>query len=123
MFFQRFLISSFEFQISIAFNPNILAMKIKPLNGYAVIKPLKNEEMTKSGIVIPDTANKEKPREGEIVAVSKTNLTSTGTELPIEIKVGDRVLYGQYSGEDVKVDGVEYKIVEMTSIRAIVSDK
>ena len=98
-------------------------MKIKPLNGYAVIKPLQKEEMTKSGIVIPDTANKEKPREGEIVAVSKTNITSTGHELPIELKIGDRVLYGQYSGEDVKVDGVEYKIVEMTSIRAIVSDK
>ena len=98
-------------------------MKIKPLNGYAVIKPLQKEEMTKSGIVIPDTANKEKPREGEIVAVSKTNITSTGTELPIELKVGDRVLYGQYSGEDVKVDGVEFKIVEMTSIRAIVETK
>ena len=98
-------------------------MKIKPLNGYAVIKPLQKEEMTKSGIVIPDTANKEKPREGEIVAVSKTNITSSGTELPIELKVGDRVLYGQYSGEDVKVDGVEFKIVEMTSIRAIVTDK
>ena len=98
-------------------------MKIKPLNGYAVIKPLQKEEMTKSGIVIPDTANKEKPREGEIVAVSKTNITGTGTALPIELKVGDRVLYGQYSGEDVKVDGVEFKIVEMTSIRAIVETK
>jgi chaperonin GroES len=98
-------------------------MKIKPLNGYAVIKPLQKEEMTKSGIVIPDTANKEKPREGEIVAVSKTNITSTGTALPIELKVGDRVLYGQYSGEDVKVDGIEYKILEMTSIRAIVEAK
>jgi len=98
-------------------------MKIKPLNGYAVIKPLQKEEMTKSGIVIPDTANKEKPKEGEVVAVAKTNISATGTELPIEVKVGDRVLYGQYSGEDVKIDGVEYKIVEMTSIRAIVSDK
>src|SRR5512136_163121 len=98
-------------------------MKIKPLNGYVVIKPLEQEEMTKSGIVIPDTANKEKPQEGEVVGVSKTNISSTGTALPIEIKVGDRVLYGRYSGEDVKVDGVEYKIVEMTSIRAIVADK
>ncbi len=98
-------------------------MKIKPLNGYAVIKPLQKEEMTKSGIVIPDTANKEKPREGEVVAVSKMNISSNGTELPIEIKVGDRVLYGQYSGEDVKVDNVEYKLIEMTMIRAIVSEK
>lgn len=96
-------------------------MKIKPLNGYAVIKPLDPEEVTKSGIIIPETASKEKPQEGEVVAVSKTNISSSGTELPIEIKVGDRVLYGRYSGEDVKVDGVEYKIVEMSYIRAIVS--
>ena len=96
-------------------------MNIKPLNGYVVIKPLAAEEVTKSGIVIPDTANKEKPQEGEVVAVAKTNISDKGTELPIEMKVGDKVLYGRYSGEDVKVDGVEYKIVEMTSVRAIVS--
>lgn len=95
-------------------------MKIKPLNGYVVIKPLKAEEVTKSGIVIPDTASKEKPKEGEVVAVAESNISSNGTELPIEMKVGDKVLYGQYSGEDVKIDGVEYKIVEMTSVRAIV---
>ena len=96
-------------------------MKIKPLNGYVVIKPLEAEEVTKSGIVIPDTANKEKPQEGEVVAVAKKNISSNGVELPIELKIGDRVLYGRYSGEDVKVDGVEYKIVEMTSVRAIVT--
>ena len=95
-------------------------MKIKPLNGYVVIKPLAAEEVTKSGIVIPDTANKEKPKEGEVIAVATTNITDKGAELPIEMKVGDKVLYGQYSGEDVKVEGVEYKIVEMTSVRAIV---
>lgn len=96
-------------------------MKIKPLNGYVVIKPLEAEEVTASGIVIPDTANKEKPKEGEVMAVSATNISESGTELPVEIKVGDKVLYGQYSGEEVEVDGVEYKIVEMTSVRAIVS--
>ncbi|MCK5615357.1 co-chaperone GroES [Candidatus Pacearchaeota archaeon] len=95
-------------------------MKIKPLNGYVVIKPMEAEEVTKSGIVIPDTANKEKPSEGEVVAVASKNVSPSGTELPIEMKVGDKVLYGRYSGEDVKVDGVEYKIVEMTSVRAIV---
>ena len=95
-------------------------MKIKPLNGYVVIKPLEAEEVTKSGIVIPDTANKEKPQEGEVVAVADKNISDKGTELPIELKVGDKVLYGRYSGEDVKVDSVEYKIVEMTSVRAIV---
>lgn len=96
-------------------------MNIKPLNGYVVIKPLEKEEMTKSGIVIPDTANKEKPQEGEVVAVSSININSNGIELPLELKIGDRVLYGRYSGEDVKVDGKEYKIVEMTSVRAILS--
>ena len=79
-------------------------MNIKPLNGYVVIKPLEQEEMTKSGIVIPDTANKEKPQEGEVVAVAGNNISSNGTELPIEMKVGDKVLYGRYSGEDVKVE-------------------
>jgi chaperonin GroES len=96
-------------------------MNIKPLNGYVVIKPLEAEEVTKSGIVIPETANKEKPQEGEVVAVSATNVSDKGAELPIEVKVGDKVLYGRYSGEDVKVDDVEYKIVEMTSVRAIVA--
>ena len=96
-------------------------MNIKPLHGYVVIKPLEAEEVTKSGIVIPDTANKENPNEGEVVAIADKNISSTGTDLPIEMKVGDKVLYGQYSGEDVKVDGVEYKIVEMTSVRAIVA--
>lgn len=95
-------------------------MNIKPLNGYVVIKPLEQEEMTKSGIVIPDTANKEKPSEGEVMAVADKNISPSGIELPIELKVGDKVLYGRYSGEDVKVDGQEYKIVEMTSVRAIV---
>lgn len=95
-------------------------MNIKPLNGYVVIKPLEAEEVTASGIVIPDTANKEKPQEGEVVAVSSTNINNQGKDLPIEVKVGDKVLYGRYSGEDVKVENIEYKIVEMDSIRAIV---
>jgi chaperonin GroES len=96
-------------------------MNIKPLNGYVVIKPLEAEEITKSGLYIPDTANKEKPKEGEVVAISATNITAEGTELPVEMKVGDKVLYGQYAGEEVKVDDVEYKIIEMTSVRAIVA--
>lgn len=97
-------------------------MNIHPLNGYVVVKPSKQDEVTKSGIYIPDTASKETPMEGEVVAVSSTNISSNGTELPIEVKVGDKVLYGRYSGEDVKVNEEEYKIVEMTSIRAIIKE-
>ncbi len=96
-------------------------MNIKPLNGYVVIKPLEQEEVTKSGIIIPDTANKEKPQEGEVVAVAETNISNDGANLPIELKAGDKVLYGRYSGEEIEVDGVEYKFVEMTSIRAIIA--
>ena len=96
-------------------------MNIKPLNGYVVIQPDEGEEKTKGGLYIPETANKEKPKQGTVVAISATNINDHGIELPIEMKIGDKVLYGQYSGEDVKVDRVEYKIVEMTSVRAIVS--
>jgi len=96
-------------------------MNIQPLNGYVVIKPSEAEEMTKSGLYIPDSARKEATKQGTVVAISATNINDHGIELPIEMKVGDKVLYGQYSGEDVKVDGVEYKIVEMTSVRGIVS--
>jgi len=95
-------------------------MKIVPLNGYVVIEPSKAEDVTKAGLYIPDTAKSEKPQQGTVVAVAKTNVTDKGVELPIEVKVGDTVLYGRYSGEDVKVDGVEYKIVELSSVRAIV---
>lgn len=93
-----------------------------PLNGYVVVKPTQSEEMTESGLYIPDTANKEKPQQGEVVAVPKSNLSSNGTELPIEVKVGDKVLFGRYSGEDIKLGRTEYKIVELTSIRAIVKE-
>ena len=86
-------------------------MKIRPLCDYVVIKPLEAEETTKSGIIIPDTADKEKPQQGKIVAVAEDNT---------EVKIDDTVIYGRYSGEDVKLDGEEYKIVEMKSIRAVV---
>ena len=95
-------------------------MNIQPLNGYVVVKPVEQDEITKSGIYIPETASKETPQEGEVVAVSTTNISSNGTELPIEVKVGDKVIYGRYSGEEIKSDGQDYKVVEMTSLRAII---
>ncbi len=95
-------------------------MAFTPLHDRVVVRRTEGEEKTAGGLIIPDAA-KEKPSEGEVVSIAKTNISDKGTELPIEMKVGDKVLYGRYSGEDVKVDGVEYKIVEMTSVRAIVS--
>jgi len=93
---------------------------IKPLNSYCVIKPLKAETMTKGGLHIPETADKEKPQQGEVIAVAETNVSPNGEKLPIEIKAGDKVLFGRYSGEDVDFEGEEYKIVEMQFVRAIV---
>ena len=95
-------------------------MNFKPLKDRLLVKYSEEAEKSAGGLYIPDSA-KEKPQEGEVMAVADKNISSNGTELPIELKVGDKVLYGRYSGEDVKVDGMEYKIVEMTSVRAIVS--
>ena len=98
-------------------------MNIKPLNGTVIIKPSKAEEVTKSGIIIPDTASKDVPKQGKIIAIAKTNISSTGTEMPIEAKKGDIILYPAYVGEDIKIEGEEYKILDITSIRAIVEDE
>jgi chaperonin GroES len=93
-------------------------MKIEPMNLYVILKPIEPEETTKSGLHIPDSADRERPQEGEVVAVPETFINFYGTDIPSNLKVGDRVLYGKYNGEDVKVDGEEYKIVEISHIRA-----
>lgn len=85
-------------------------MNMKPLGERVVIKMLEKEETTKSGIVLPDTA-KEKPQEGEVVAVGPGRLLDNGTRAALEVKVGDRVIYSKYSGTEVKKDGVEYLVL------------
>jgi chaperonin GroES len=94
-------------------------MNIQPLGDRAVIKPLEAEEKTKGGIVLPDTA-KEKPQEGKIVAVGKGKVLESGKVEPLEVKVGDIVLYGKYSGTEITKDGEEYLIVKAEDILAIV---
>ena len=85
-------------------------MNIKPLGERVVIKMLEKEEKTVSGIVLPDTA-KEKPQEGEVVAVGPGRLLENGSRAALEVKVGDKVIYSKYSGTEVKKDGVEYLIL------------
>ena len=92
-------------------------MKLKPLDDRVVVKPLEVEEKTSGGIVLPDTA-KEKSTKGEVVAVGSGKLLDNGKRLPMVVKVGDKVLYGKYGGADVKVDGVEYKILSESEILA-----
>jgi chaperonin GroES len=94
-------------------------MKLKPLADRVVIKPSPAEEKTKGGIILPDTA-KEKPVVGEIVAVGPGKVTEDGKKIAPEVKVGDKVLYGKYSGTEVTVEGEEYLIMREADIFAIV---
>ena len=97
-------------------------MKIKPLGDRILVKPLEPEEKTKGGIVLPDTA-KEKPQEGRVIAVGKGKTTEDGKTIPLEIKVGDRILYGKYSGTEITTkDGEEYLILREEDVLAIVEE-
>ena len=92
-------------------------MNIQPLADRVVVEPSPAEEKTASGIIIPDTA-KEKPQEGKIVAVGKGRITDDGKEIPLELKVGDKILYGKYSGTEITIDGEEYLIMKESDVYA-----
>lgn len=94
-------------------------MKAKPLADRVLIKPLETTEMKKGGIIIPDTA-KEKPQEGEVMEVGPGRVTDDGKKIVMEVKKGDKVLYGKYSGTEVTIDDVEYLIMRESDILAIV---
>jgi chaperonin GroES len=92
---------------------------MRPLGDRVVIRPTPREEMTKSGIVLPDTAT-EKPQEGSIVAAGPGRLDDEGQREPMDVKVGDKVLYAKYAGTEFKIDGDEYLIVSQKDILAVV---
>ena len=95
-------------------------MDIKPLADRIIVKQLEAEEKTKGGIVLPDTA-KEKPQEGKVVAIGKGKVLESGQTQPIEVKVGDRILYAKYSGTEITTkDGEEYLIIKEDDILAVV---
>lgn len=96
--------------------------KIRPLGDRVVVEPLEAEEKTKGGIILPDTA-KEKPQEGKVVAVGKGKVNDKGELIPMEVKVGDKVLYGKYAGTEVTVDDKQYIILREDDILAIVEEK
>lgn len=95
-------------------------MKIRPLNDHVVIKPLKVEEVTKSGIVLPDTAREEKPEQGEVIAVGPGKLLENGQRAPMSVKVGDTVLFTKYAPDEIEIDDEEYLVVEEEKILGIV---
>jgi len=94
-------------------------MAIQPLSDRVLIRPLEAQDKTKGGIVLPDMA-KEKPQEGKVIAVGKGRVSEEGKLTPLEVKAGDKVLYGKYSGTEVSVDGDEYLMVKEDDILAIV---
>lgn len=94
-------------------------MKVRPLGDRVLVKPLEVEEKKKGGIIIPDTA-KEKPQEGKVIAVGKGKITEEGKTLPLDVKVGDRILFGKYSGNEIKIDNEDYLIVKEEDILGII---
>jgi chaperonin GroES len=94
-----------------------MAVKLQPLGDRLVVKPSQKEEMTKGGIYLPDTA-KEKPQEGEVVAVGPGKMTDDGKRIPMDLKVGDKVIYSKYGGSEIKIDDVEMIILRESDILA-----
>ena len=94
-------------------------MKIRPLQDRLVVKRLAEEEKTKGGIIIPDSA-KEKPVEGEVVAVGNGKVTEEGKLRPLDVKRGDRVLFGKYSGTEIKIEGIEHLILREDEVLGII---
>ena len=95
-------------------------MKIRPLQDRLIVKRIAEEEKTKGGIIIPDTA-KEKPIEGEVIAVGNGKVTEKGEVRPLDVKVGDRVLFGKYAGTEVKVEGDEVLILREDDVLGVIS--
>jgi len=96
-------------------------MKIRPLHDRVLIKRLEEEEKNKGGIIIPDTA-KEKPQQGKVIAVGKGKTLKNGNIIPPDVKEGDKVLFGKYSGTEVKIDGGEHLLMRENDILAVVQE-
>ena len=94
-------------------------MKIRPLQDRLIVKRVEEEEKTKGGIIIPDSA-KEKPMEGKVIAVGKGKLMEDGKVHPLDVKAGDRVLFGKYAGTEVKIDGEEHLIMREDDILGVI---
>jgi chaperonin GroES len=95
-------------------------MNIKPLGDHILVKSIKEEEVTTSGILLPDTVDKEKKAEGEVVAVGPGKMLENGQRSAMEVKTGDRILFKKWGGDEVEVGGEEYKIISESDVLAIV---
>ena len=93
--------------------------KVRPLHDRLLVKRIEETETVKGGIIIPDTA-KEKPQEGEVIAVGNGKTLDNGTKVKLDVKAGDKILFGKYSGTDIKVDGEEYLILREDEVLAVI---
>ena len=96
-------------------------MKVKPLNDRVLVKRIEEVQVTKGGILIPDTA-KEKPIEGKVIAVGPGKMSDAGNRMPLQLKEGDRVLFGKYAGTEIKMEGEEYLMMREEDILAVLTD-
>ena len=95
-----------------------MGMNVRPLHDRILVRRIEEKETIKGGIIIPDTA-KEKPQEGEVIAVGNGKILENGSKVPLDVKAGDRILFGKYSGTDIKIDGQEYLILREDEVLAV----
>ena len=96
-------------------------MKVKPLQDRLVVRRIEEEEKTKGGIIIPDAA-KEKPQEGRVIAIGDGKVLENGQRSPLSVKAGDKILFGKYSGTEIKIDGEEHLILREDDVLAVIED-
>ena len=99
--------------------PTATKTKLRPLHDRILVKRMEEEEVRRGGIIIPDTA-KEKPQEGKVMAVGTGRVTDEGKKIPLDVKAGDRILFGKYSGTEIKLDGVEHLILREDEVLGII---
>jgi chaperonin GroES len=97
-----------------------MAVNIRPLNDRIIVRRIEEQEQMRGGLYIPDTA-KEKPQEGEVLAVGAGKLLETGQRIPIDLKAGDRILFGKYAGTEIKLDGEEYLIMREEEVLGVIN--
>lgn len=95
-------------------------MKLKPIFDNIIVKKIEETETTKSGIIMPDTIDKEKPQKGEVIAVGAGKISSDGKNIPMEVAVGDKILFRKYAPDEIKIDGEEYLVMTQSDVIAII---
>jgi chaperonin GroES len=97
-------------------------VNIKPLGGRILVQPLEEEEVTESGLIIPDTASKEKPQQGKVIALGTGKVTDEGKNIDFRVKVGEKILFKKYSPDEVELSGEEYLVMDEDDILAVIED-